>query len=185
MEDSRIIALYWQRDESAIAETDHKYGGLCRSIAANLLSDRRDAEECVSDCYHHAWNAMPPQRPDSLRAWLGRVVRNLSIDRFRAGRAKRRFDGTEQLLSELADCIPTPDSTAQATETAALTQAINCWLAGLAPGDRALFVRRYWYGEPLQVLAQAASVPPNRLAQRMRRLRAGLKTALEKEGFIL
>lgn len=108
MEDAAIVALYWNRDEAAIAETQRKYGSYCQAIAQNILSSREDAEECVSDAWNAAWNAMPPQRPGSLSAFLGRIVRNLSISRWRRDRAQKRYAGLEVLLSELEDCLPAP-----------------------------------------------------------------------------
>ena len=107
MEDSAIIDLYWAREERALSETDTKYGGYCRSIAHNILKNREDSEECVSDTWLHAWNAMPPQRPSILSSFLGRITRNLSFTRWEAARAQKRGGGqTEVLLSELADCLP-------------------------------------------------------------------------------
>ncbi len=106
MEDRQIVELYWQRDERAISETDEKYGTLCMSLAVNLLSDRRDAEECVSDVYRAAWDSMPVQRPKLLRPWLARVTRNISISMFRKLRAKKRVAGIDLMLDELDECIP-------------------------------------------------------------------------------
>ncbi len=106
MEDPQIVELYWQRDETAIAETDAEYGGFCRRIAQNLLGIREDAEECVNDVYGEAWSSMPTERPEKLRAWLGRVVRNISIDRWRQNHAQKRYAGMESLLSELDECVP-------------------------------------------------------------------------------
>ena len=106
MEDSGIIALYWQRDQRAISETDSKYGLFCRSLAQRILSSREDAEECVNDTWHRAWNTMPPERPRSLRAYLARIARNLSIDRWRKQSAQKR-GGKEMIfaLDELGECM--------------------------------------------------------------------------------
>ena len=95
MEDSAIIDLYWARDQYAITASDEKYGALCRGLSQNILSSREDAEECVNDTWHRAWDTMPPQRPGSLRAYLAKIVRNLSIDRWRARRAEKRGEGRE------------------------------------------------------------------------------------------
>ena len=94
MEDSAIIDLYWAREERALSETDAKYGGYCRSIAHNILKNREDSEECVSDTWLHAWNAMPPQRPSILSSFLGRITRNLSFDRCRRQNAEKRGGGS-------------------------------------------------------------------------------------------
>ena len=110
MEDAQIIDMYWLRDEYAIQATDDKYGAFCHRIAMNILHSFQDSEECVSDAYGRCWDTMPPQRPGSLRAYVGAIIRNLSISRYRASRAQKRFGGAEVLLSELADCVPAPES---------------------------------------------------------------------------
>ena len=107
MEDKQIIELYFQRNETAIAETANKYGAFCHKIAMNILSIREDAEECVNDTYHSVWNQIPPTNPNSFRSFLGRITRNLSISRFRTLRAQKRYAGMELMLSELEECIPT------------------------------------------------------------------------------
>jgi len=185
MEDREIVELYWQRDETAIAETDAKYGGFCRRIAENLLGIREDAEECVNDVYSEAWSSMPTERPERLRPWLGRVARNISIDRWRQNHAQKRYAGMESLLSELEECVPAPCSVERAVEAYDLGRVIDRWLLTLPDDDRSLFLRRYWNGERLKTLAAEQGVPAGRLAQRMLRLRRSLKSELEKEGIIL
>ena len=185
MEDAKIIDLYWARDEAAITETAAKYGPFCQTVARNLLGSREDAEECVNDAYHAAWRSMPPQRPARLRAWLGRVVRNLSLDRWRRDHARKRDGGVPVLLDELAECIPSPQTVERTLEEAELTAAIDCWLAGLSRPDRSLFLRRYWTGMALKDLAALAGTTPEKLAQKTYRLRQSLKTALEQEGITL
>ncbi len=185
MEDAEIVALYWERDESAIRETDTKYGPFCRRIALNLLGVREDAEECVSDTYLAAWNAMPTQRPTLLRSWLGRAVRNLSVDRWRKNHAQKRYDGMEVLLSELDECVPSGAAAERAAEAREIGAAIERWLRTLSEEDRALFLRRYWNGDRLDALAKERGIVQNTLAQRMRRLRLSLKGSLEKEGIEL
>lgn len=182
MEDVEIVALYWERDERAIQETDNKYGRFCHSLSMNILSVREDAEECVNDTYQKAWNSIPPERPNAFRAWLGRIVRNLSINRWHHSRAQKRYQGAEELLSELSDCIPDTKSTEEILEAQALSQFINDWLDTLSASDRALFIRRYWNGEQLQKLAADSKTPPGKLAGRMLRLRRSLRDFLTKEG---
>lgn len=183
MDDAAIVALYWSRDENAIAQTEHKYGAYCRAIAGRILSSPEDAEECVSDAWHSAWNAIPPQKPDSLGAFLGRIVRNLSISRWRREHARKRYAGLEALLSELEDCLPAPAGVEEAVEGHELTGLVERWLEGLDKDDRVLFMRRYWYGEQVQTLARAWGVGANQLAKRLMRLRRELKAELEKEGY--
>ncbi len=185
MEDIAIIELYWARNEAAIGETDRKYGPFCRDLAYNILADREDSEECVNDTWHRAWDTMPPQRPDSLRAYLGRIVRNLSISRLRRRTAQKRYSGAPLLLSELEDCLPSPKRVEQDWEAKELSAAISRWLRTLPQEDRALFVRRYWYGEAVQQLAAQWGYEPNRMAKKLLRLRRSLQKALEEEGFDL
>ena len=183
MEDTQIIDLYFARDERAIAETDGKYGGFCRTLARNILTLRQDAEEVVNDTYLRAWNAMPPERPARLKSWLGRIVRNLSLDRWRHDHASKRYAGLDVLLSELDDCVPggsDPDRLAEADEMA---ECISRWLRALPEDDRGLFLRRYWYGDSVKELAARAGTTAPRMTNRLYRLRQRLREELEQGGY--
>ncbi len=182
MDDLAIVELYHRREERAIAESDRKYGGLCRSIALKLLGLREDAEECVNDTWHAAWNKMPPDRPQALGAFFGRITRNLSISRWRREHAQKRYDGIEVLLSELEDCVPAPGTVEEDMERRQLALAISAWLDSLEGGDRRLFIRRYWYGDPVKTLAAERGQVANALTQRLLRLRKGLRAFLESKG---
>ena len=182
MDDSVIIELYWQRSERAISETDNKYGSFCHRVAMNILRSFPDSEECVNDTYAKAWDTMPPQRPESLRAYLGRIVRNLSISRYRLLHAQKRFSGAEVLLSELGDCVPAGDSTFRTAACNELGAIISRWLDGLSREERALFLRRYWSGDSVKELAAELGVRPNALTKRLLRLREDLRRFLESEG---
>ena len=185
MEDNQIIELYFRRDESALTETANKYGAFCLRIAMNVVNVMEDAEECVNDTYHCAWNQIPPTRPDSFKAFLGRIVRNFAISKYRALHAKKRFNGLELMLSELSDCIPSTESVEQEVEAKELTEYINSWLAGLKQEDRVLFVRRYWYGDEVKDLARRCGVSGVQMTQRMLRLRRKLKDFLTEKGVVL
>ncbi len=182
LEDIQIIDLYWKRNESAITETDVKYGGFCRRISNNILHNLWDSEECVSDAYTRCWDTMPPQRPMSLRAYLGAILRNLSISRYRAEHARKRFGGAELLLSELSDCVPAPENVQRTVEAGELGELIGDWLQGLEKEDRVLFVRRYWNGDSVKELAGELGLRPNALTKRLLRLRESLRRKLEREG---
>lgn len=182
MEDSKIIDLFWGRDEAAIRHTEMKYGAYCHTVAFHILSIKEDADECVSDTWLRAWNHIPPQRPSNLRIWLGKVVRNCALNLWERNHAKKRYHGIETLFEELADCLPSEDSAVQALEVKELNRLINEWLKTLSASDRALFIRRYWGGEPLTELAKAWHVAPGKLAQKMYKLRSNLKSVLQKEG---
>lgn len=182
MEDQQIIDLYNARCEQAISETDRKYGSFCRQLALSILTIREDAEECVSDTYFTVWNKIPPELPRSLRAFLGRITRNLCISRYRANHAQKRYSGMDLLLSELNDCVPAPKTTEELADSRRLGELISQWLDTLSAEDRVLFVRRYWYGDALRDLALEAGCGTNQLAHRMLRLRSRLRAALEAEG---
>ena len=126
MEDARIVELYWERDEAAIAESSAKYGGYCYQIAFRILALREDAEECVGDTWLRAWEAMPPSRPGRLDTFLGKITRNLSLDRWRALRAQKRWQGQAELaLTELGDCLPASGGVEQEVEAAALAESMT------------------------------------------------------------
>ncbi len=183
MEDGEIVELYFKRDEDAIGQTMLKYGALVSGMAGRLLQDGRDSEECASDTYLAAWNAIPPERPASLKAFLGRVVRNLAISRYRKNRAGKRFSALDAALSELAEAIPADDDVEREIDRRELGGAISAWLDTLSRRDRDFFIRRYFYGESVEELAEAAGERPNTLAQRLRRLRLSLRDELTKEEF--
>ena len=186
MEDTQIIDLYFARDERAINETDAKYGRFCLTLAKNILTQPLDAEECVSDTYLHAWNAMPPERPRVLKGWLGRVVRNLSLDRWRRSHAAKRYAGMDVLLSELDDCVPDRGADpAQAAEAAELTEILSRWLSALPAADRNLFLLRYWYGLAPKELSARYGTGAGQITKRLFALRQKLKAHLEAEGVIL
>ena len=185
MEDREIIELYLKRSELAITETDTRYGIFCHRIAMNILSIKEDAEECVNDTYFSVWNQIPPTIPENLKAFLGRITRNLSISRFRAMRSKKRYHGMETLLSELDDCIPSSMDVEKSIETKQLSEDISEWLDSLSEEERALFIRRYWFGDEVQKLAKMCGMTAPQMAQKMLKLRKSLKAALEQKGVTL
>lgn len=181
MDDEAIIELYNRRDEAAVSETQRKYGAYCRRIAMNLLGVGEDADECVNDALHAAWTAIPPERPRSLKTYLGRLTRNISVSRYRREHAQKR-GGAEVLLSELDDCVPERVSLDELVERRRLSELISAWLDTLTALERALFVRRYWHGESVAELARECGCTAKQLTQRMLRLRRRLKAYLEAEG---
>ena len=182
MDDSKIIEMYHSRDEKAIVETDKKYGKLCHYIAMNILKIKEDATECVNDTYFAAWNKMPPALPDSLRAFLGRITRNISIDMYRAKYSKKRSCGIDIMLSELEECIPSAQNIENEVENNILSEHISNWLESLPEKDCILFVRRYWYADKLSKLAFNYGYTPNQMAQKMHKLRIHLKEYLQTKG---
>ena len=182
MEDERIIELYWNRDQRAIRETDGKYGKLLGGIAWNLLRSREDSEECVNDTYLRAWNAIPPQRPGALRAWLARITRNLSLDRWKTRQAEKRGGGAETLLGALEDCLPAPGGPDRALLARALAEALEGFLRGLSREGRAMFLRRYWYGQGVAEIAGDLGCGEGKVKSSLFRSRKALREFLEKEG---
>ena len=179
MEDHKIIDLYWARSQQAIVESDQKYGPYCRAIALGILAMREDAEECVNDTWLRAWDSIPPQRPARLSAFLGRIARNLALDRYDYNHAAKRSGPFDQLLSELSECIPCPrDDFAQLE----LTQILNQFLRSLPEGRRNLFLRRYWYCESIEELGKRYRMTQSAVKSSLFRTRNKLKAYLEKEG---
>lgn len=186
MDDNAIIDLYWARSEDAITETDHKYGAYCRQIAYHILRDSQDADECVNDTWLRAWNSMPTQRPAKLQAFLAKLTRNLSLDRWDMAHAEKRGGGrTALLLSELSDCIPDSHTVEQALDDRAIADAISRWLKQQKPRDRMIFIRRYFYADAINAVAKRAGLTEGGTKSLLHRLRGSLKRHLEQEGIAL
>lgn len=185
MEDNEIIDLYWQRSETAIDETAKKYSRYCHSISFNILHSAQDAEECVNDTYLNAWNAMPPRRPNCLATFLGKITRNLSLDRFKRYSAEKRGGGqTELALDELNEAVPAA-GVEEAIGEQELTRLLDKFLAGLPREKRIMFVRRYWYLMPIKTIAERMGMSEKKVNSALLRLRNGLKAYLEREGVAL
>ena len=181
--DNEIIDLYWVRSESAIQETVRQYGSFCTTISMNILKNKEDAEECVNDTYLKAWDAIPPQRPTVFSSFLGRIVRNLSLDRYKARKAqKRSIDETALLLSELDDCIPSTSSVEDEVDTGILEEMIDRFLSSIGKDDRVFFVRRYWFADPITGIAERFAVGESKVKTSLFRTRNKLREYLEKEG---
>ena len=186
MNDHEIIELYWQRSETAISATDKKYGKYCHTISYNILHNSEDASECVNDTYLKAWDSMPPKRPEKLSAYLGKIVRNLSLNRFRRYAAEKRgFGQTELVLSELEDCIPSAVGVEQAFDETLLVDAINRFLREQPEQKRNIFIHRYWYLYPIRQIAGSFGMRESKAASLLFRLRNELIAQLDKEGIII
>lgn len=182
MEDEKIIELYFARLESAISETAAKYGQFFRRISMNILHSEQDAEECVNDTYLKAWDSIPPQRPERLQAFLARIVRNLSLNRWRQLRTKRRGSGEIPLcLSELEDCIPGGSTVEQEADRAELSDTLNRFLKSLPEEKRTVFLRRYWYLVPIKDIAEQCGMSESKVKSMLLRTRNQLRQFLEKE----
>lgn len=182
MEDGGIIALFFERSEQAIGELDRKYGRAAKRLAMNILADGRDAEECVNDACLAVWSTIPPRLPSSLGGYFCRIVRNIAAKRYRANAAQKRNSHYDAALDELAECLAAPGGPESALDAKELTAAIDRFLDGLADTDRYLFLRRYWFGDPLSAVAAKTGMSPRRASVRLFRIREKLRQYLMKEG---
>ncbi len=186
MDDSTIVELYFARDEAAIAETDKKYGKYCSHIAYNILQSVEDAEECVNDTYMRAWNAIPPHRPAQLSTFLGKITRNLSLNKYKGLHAQKRGNGQIGVaLSELEECIGADSQVESMIDEMAVVEVINCFLAQQSRLNRVVFVKRYWYLKSIRDISIELDMNENRITSMLFRMRKELKLRLESEGITL
>lgn len=186
MDDQQILDLYWSRSEIAVSETAKKYGKYCHCIAYNILGNDQDSEECVNDTLLKAWRSIPPQRPDKLAIFLGKITRNLSLDRYRRRSADKRGGGQVSLaLEELADCLPVRDPADGIIEQMVLTDILNRFLGSLPEMNRNIFLRRYWYFSSTTEIAAQYGFSESKVKMVLHRLRKQLGALLEKEGIAL
>lgn len=186
MDDKPILDLYWARSENAISETANKYGRYCHYIAFNILGSNEDSEECVNDTYLKAWETIPPRRPDRLSAFLGKITRNLSLDRYKYYTANKRGHGqVSVVLDELLECVPQIGSEERMVDDLVLTEALNRFLASLQAEARNIFMRRYWYLSSVKEIAADFHISESKVKMSLSRSLNKLKTLLEKEGIIL
>lgn len=183
MTDNEIIDLYWARDEQAITQTDRRYGDYCSSIAWNILRSKEDTEECVSDTWLKAWNTIPPQRPSILPAFLGTITRNLSLDRYRMARSKKRGGHLERVWEELERCADPKTDLENRVALQELSRLLDHFLRGLPQRERWIFVRRYWYAEPVAEIACAGRMTEGAVKVSLHRTRKKLRKQLEQEGY--
>jgi len=179
MDDKQIIRLFFERSEQAITELSQKYGALYLQLADNILNDHQDAEEFVNDAYLGAWNSIPPQTPDPLRAYICRIVRNHSLKKLRANTALKRGSQFEVSLSELEDCI-SGSSLDEQLAVSELTAQINAFLSALPRDDRVMFVKRYWFSESLSEIADTFAITENNASVRLSRIRGKLHQHLKE-----
>ena len=182
MEDAAIVALYWARDEQALAETATKFGAYCRKIADNILHSAHDVEECENDTWLAAWNSMPDNRPARLAPYLGRITRNLALDRLDKATAQKRGSGqTFAPLDELAECVAAPGSVEDTFDAAETGRLISEFLRTLPEGTRNIFLRRYWYCDATADIAARYGLTESKVRVTLHRTRGKLAAYLQKE----
>lgn len=184
MEDEQIVSLYWDRDETAIRETETKYDRYLTKIAYNILADLEDSRESVNDTYLAAWDSMPPHRPSVLSSYLAKLTRRISIDRFRY-RTRDKRAGSEYAisLSELGDCVSGGNTTEEIINVKLLADAIGIYLRLQSPEARTAFIGRYYFLDPIREVARYCGMSESKCKSLLHRTRVGLKEYLRKEGF--
>ena len=183
MDDTAIVALYWARDERALTETAARFGAYCRRIAMNILHSHHDAEECENDTWLAAWNSMPDNRPARLAPYLGRITRNLALDRAEAAGAQKRGGGQANLLlDELAECLPAAGSVEQSYDAAETARVINDFLRKEPAKARNIFLRRYWYCDPAAEIAARFGMKESAVRVQLHRTRQRLAAYLQEQG---
>lgn len=188
MQDGKIIDLYFGRDERALVEASDKYGTYCRSIARNILNDRETAKECFNDTLYQSWMIIPPNRPNSLKVFLGNIARNLSLKRWERDHAQKR-GGMEASLAidELGECVADPSArnAEQIEDEIVICEILEKFLAGLTVQNRRIFMRRYWYCSSIKEISTALGLSESNVMTSLSRVRSKLRDALEKEGVVL
>jgi len=186
MKDETIIALYWTRDEAAIAASEQAYGRYLNALAYGILRDREDAEETVNDTWLKAWDSIPPERPFYLKGYFGRITRQLAINRLERETAAKRGGGEYRaVLDELAECVPDRESGEDFANRIALTDALNRFLRELPDEQQAVFIRRYWHMQSVAEIASGCGMSESKVKSMLMRLRNRLKKRLLEEGFTL
>lgn len=186
MTDYDIVKLYLERSEKAIGETEKKYGGYCITVAKNILGNELDAEECVNDTYLRAWNSIPPNKPKKLNTYLGKITRNLAINRYHHYNAEKRGNGqTDLVLEELNFCLPSESETEKDFDEKLLTKSIEHFLKAQSREKRNIFLRRYWYASSIGEIARDFSMSESKVKSILFRMREKLKLHLEKEGIFI
>ncbi len=182
MTDETIIDLFWNRDEAALSAVGERYGRYLQTVAERILANGADAEECVSDAYLRAWNAIPPARPTVLKAFLAKITRNLALNRLRDSHAEKRGEFAE-VLDELSECVG-PEDTERALNEKELTLCVNRFLHTLPERDCGIFLRRCFYAEPVKEIARRYRITADSVSVILNRTRKKLKEVLRAEGYI-
>lgn len=185
MEDKQIVDLYWERSETAIVETERKYGRYCHYIAYQILHNDEDAKEVVNDTYLKTWNTIPPQRPDPLKPYVGMISRQLALDVYEAQHAQKRSGQVPLVLDELSECISDHESGADIGESVALSDSLSRFIWALPRRTRNIFVRRYFYMSSIAEIAKDFTMKESNVTMLLLRTRRKLEQFLKKEGFDL
>ncbi len=181
MDDTEILDLYWHRDEEAIVQTEKAYGARLHKISKRILDNTEDVKECVNDTYLHAWNRIPPERPNFFYAYLSKICRFISLGRLDWNQAEKRKAEVISLTRELELCIP-DDRTQQTLDAFELGELLSDFLKGQTPDNRLIFMRRYWHMESVEEIAAVCGFSQSKVKTQLHRMRSKLYQFLEKEG---
>ena len=185
LNDNEIVQLFLVRSEEGIAQSERQYGALCRSVIRRILPDERDAEECLNDVWSRVWNAIPPEKPRALGAFLARIARNLALDRYTYNNAEKRASALTEAFDELEPYLVGTDDAQSAAEADEFRVWLRRFLASQPRESRIFFVRRYWYGESVSEIAQAMGASEEKVKSALFRTRNRLREAMQKEGIAL
>lgn len=186
MEDQFIVELFFSDPDSALEELRNKYEHYCHTIAFNILGNPQDCDECVNDMLYRIWNSIPPNRPDNLAAYVGKITRNLALDMLRKSKANRRGGGESQIaIEELGDILHSENELERLEDSKEIQDALNRFLASLSKTERSVFLQRYWMMEPVAAIASMYGMSLSKVSSMLHRLRQRLKKQLEKDGIHL
>ena len=185
MDDKKIVDLFIKRDVSALTETEQKYGRYCHYVATTILGTDEDSEECVNDTYLRTWHAIPPSIPANLKAFIGKITRNLALDMYDKSHAQKRSEAVELVFDELAEVLSDKPSDFNLVDELSLKNALNVFLGDLNAKKRTIFLLRYWYMSSVKDIATRFGMSENSVKVTLKRLREKFKERLEKEGFKL
>ena len=184
MNDQAIVQKFWDRDEDAISETKKQYEAYCLYIANNVLQNAQDAEECLNDALYAAWKSIPPHRPENLKTYLGKLIREIAVNRWRANKRRKRIPSEiTQSLDEIAEMVSGGDF-AEGLEQAELSREISRFLSSVDETKRNVFIRRYWYYDPIESICQRYGFGKSKVLMMLKRTRDDLARHLKEEGYI-
>ncbi len=185
-QDMEIVNLFWERDDTAVELLDEKYGADFFRLSLRIVNNREDAEECVNDAYFHTWTSIPDARPEFLFGYVGRIIRNLSINRVKKNLAKKRAGNeTAILLSELQECVSAHEDTESAVEYNELVRDISKFLYTLKKQQRIFFVERYWYASGIGEIAERYHSSYKKVENSLYRSRKKLHAYLKVRGYVI
>ena len=185
MEDEKIIGLYWERNEDAIAETSSKYGKLLFRIVSNILLNHEDSEECVNDTYFGLWNTIPKESPSPFSVFACRITRNLALKKYEYSSAAKRNPEAVCSFEELGDCVSGREYVENEVENRRIEQLIDTFLWQLEEEKRNIFIRRYWYFESIANICKRTGYSQSKVKSILFHMRKKLRDYLESEGIDL